>query len=249
MGLTEQAQEFFVYTTLGIVPERMYSNAYKEHFDNLLNDCKDFDSEATDYKWYCAFMCAKAAYNDLCRTLEYKNEFKTSGKKKKVKETAINSICINLVQAIFKDGQTISDSKKLFSVFFNDNELNDQNFTDKGLKKYLKKYKSKDKKHENEQEFHFGQAQKWVNMTLKYLYLLGIVKNPDDLHIPIDNYVLAALNDKYNISSNTVWSQFNYDNYDELYTSYNKVIKPPYINWEHDAWIIQAEKEKGINEK
>lgn len=42
-------------------------------------------------------------------------------------------------------------------------------------------------------EFHIGQAQKWVNMTLKYLYVLV----PDVvepfyrfLHIPLDNYII-----------------------------------------------------------
>ncbi len=46
--------------------------------------------------------------------------------------------------------------------------------------------------------FHYGQAQKWVNMTLKYMMLLGFwnelaEKEPSArrfLHVPIDSYIL-----------------------------------------------------------
>ena len=236
-NLSQQAQEFFVYATLGIVPEWLFNQLNYEEYLPLKHDLK------WDYKKYCTFMCAKAAYNDLCRTLEYKDEYKTTGKKVKVKESAINNICIDLVQAINKDGQTVSDSEKLFSVFFNDKKMDDQI-----LKEYLKEYKSKDKELKNEQKFHFGQTQKWVNMTLKYLYLLGIVENPDNLHIPIDSYILKAMNQKNISIHNKVWSQFSYEDYIELYGLYEKEINEPYINWEHTAWIKQAEIEKGISE-
>lgn len=42
-------------------------------------------------------------------------------------------------------------------------------------------------------EFYIGQAQKWVNMTLKYLYVLvPDVVEPfyNLLHIPLDNYIM-----------------------------------------------------------
>ena len=86
--LNERAQEFFVYATLGIVPERMFGAAYQEHLKKLLNHaCED-----VDYQWYCVFMCAKAAYRDLCRTLEYKEDYRSGGKHVKDKEDAINAI-------------------------------------------------------------------------------------------------------------------------------------------------------------
>ena len=50
----------------------------------------------------------------------------------------------------------------------------------------------------------FGQIQKWINMTIKYLYTLrslGVnsidkyfIEHKDDFHAPIDSYVLKALN-------------------------------------------------------
>lgn len=48
-------------------------------------------------------------------------------------------------------------------------------------------------------ELSFGQAQKWVNMTLKYLFALGesrvkgISKNYEFYHIPIDNIIQEKL--------------------------------------------------------
>ena len=51
-------------------------------------------------------------------------------------------------------------------------------------------------------EFYIGQAQKWVNMTLKYLYVL----EPDVvepfyhlLHIPLDNYIMDIAKKQYGV--------------------------------------------------
>lgn len=70
------------------------------------------------------------------------------------------------------------------------------------------------------QELKVGQAQKWINMTLKYWLLLGdkritgIEKNVRYFHIPIDSYVQKGMFDeKYP----TAWSKI--DNY-ETYMDY-----------------------------
>lgn len=44
-------------------------------------------------------------------------------------------------------------------------------------------------------QFTFGQAQKWVNMTCKYLFIIGetdFVNCFAYLHIPLDNYIFEA---------------------------------------------------------
>ena len=44
--------------------------------------------------------------------------------------------------------------------------------------------------------FTYGQAQKWVNMTLKYLWLLDMLPNglsEAELHVPVDSFILEAL--------------------------------------------------------
>ncbi len=61
----------------------------------------------------------------------------------------------------------------------------------------------------NGERFSYGNAQKWVNMTLKYLYLLGsidvnirkirILDDSDYFHVPIDSYILDAFWEKSTI--------------------------------------------------
>jgi len=48
---------------------------------------------------------------------------------------------------------------------------------------------------------HYGQAQKWINMTLKYLITLSVIssalsdfeRNFEHFHVPIDKYILIDL--------------------------------------------------------
>jgi hypothetical protein len=62
--------------------------------------------------------------------------------------------------------------------------------------------------------FHVGQSQKWINMTLKYLYALGKERHQLSLdnykyfHIPIDNIIQEELNKKHTIKPlNSKWSR------------------------------------------
>ena len=50
----------------------------------------------------------------------------------------------------------------------------------------------------DQKSFYYGQAQKWLNMTLKYMYLLGfwdddLKRFSKVLHVPIDNYIIEAV--------------------------------------------------------
>lgn len=92
----------------------------------------------------------------------------------------------------------------------------------------------------------YGQTQKWINMTIKYLYILeaysfsGVFKF---LHIPLDKYILNIVEDKLKISRPIlVWSRW--DNYDE-YLEYQKLIrdkiKPQVpLRWEFREWLDAA---------
>ena len=49
--------------------------------------------------------------------------------------------------------------------------------------------------------FHIGQAQKWINMTLKYIYLYPVLATSyqniyNYCHIPIDNIILRVLSER-----------------------------------------------------
>ena len=77
-----------------------------------------------------------------------------------------------------------------------------------------------------EQKFTVGQAQKWINMTLKYLHLLDYskVQNVYEFcHVPIDSYMLNITN--YVMSD--VWSKL--DDYNE-YLEYQKWFRNTYPN-------------------
>ncbi len=172
--------------------------------------------------------CVKKAYLDVCRTLRFKEQYKESKENKKEKDEKIKVICRDLTKKIYNNGNLIVDPNELFKFFLKkDNET----IKDFGLKKYLK------------EDFHFGQAQKWVNMTLKYLYLLDFVNGEKmlELHIPIDNYIIEALREDGIKVPEKHWSKWNKKEYDKLL---NNILPEHYLLWEHDNWIRIAEKKK-----
>lgn len=63
--------------------------------------------------------------------------------------------------------------------------------------------------------FTVGQSQKWINMTLKYLYCLSTLNHEkkerlfQDCHIPIDSIVLKNAKKRYDIKMNTLWSKID----------------------------------------
>jgi len=79
-----------------------------------------------------------------------------------------------------------------------------------------------------------GQAQKWINMTLKYLFLIGenyvegISKNYKFFHIPLDSIIQTAMNNKYGIQPIPgAWSQIT--DYDK-YLQYQNAIRTKFPN-------------------
>lgn len=113
-----------------------------------------------------------------------------------------------------------------------------------------------------EESFTIGQAQKWVNMTLKYLWLLdALPKNicEKDLHIPIDSYIIEIAYDNKNKFENALgleekpeesWSKLSkYEDYFKIQKAIRKAIKTNATNktipikWESLAWIEVAKKQ------
>ena len=77
-----------------------------------------------------------------------------------------------------------------------------------------------------QQTFTVGQAQKWINMTFKYLHLLDypqVERVYEYCHIPIDSYMLKITN--YTLSQ--VWSKLN--NYHD-YLEYQQWFRDRYKN-------------------
>lgn len=140
-------------------------------------------------------MCAKRAYLDWNRTIEYE---KVASEKDK--ETFINigyTILIQGISGILEHKEWYGDwSEKNQAVFDTlhsricekiEKAANDQTI-DSVPNTYLLKQKG-------EKRFYYGQAQKWLNMTLKYMELLDLnsVRSIRGLlHVPIDRYILRA---------------------------------------------------------
>lgn len=76
-------------------------------------------------------------------------------------------------------------------------------------------------------KFTCGHAQKWINMSIKYLYMLeadSFNSIFEYLHIPLDNYVFDIARDSLGIAKPKVaWS--SWDNYKEQYLQYQKLIR------------------------
>lgn len=104
--------------------------------------------------------------------------------------------------------------------------------------------------------FTYGLAQKWVNMTLKYLWLLDRLPEgltAKSLHVPIDSFVLKKLQEENvdGISGNDgdtykykgkSWSQLDdYDVYLDIQTKIRKIAGKTFpIEWEGSAWMNVA---------
>jgi hypothetical protein len=87
-------------------------------------------------------------------------------------------------------------------------------------------------------EFHYGQAHKWVNMSMKYLYIIGEYHFDNIfqyLHAPLDNYIFQVAWKEYGIEKPKVaWSRW--DNYQEQYMAYqislrDNVKVPELLRW------------------
>ena len=102
--------------------------------------------------------------------------------------------------------------------------------------------------------FTYGLAQKWVNMTLKYLWLLDML--PEDLtakslHVPIDSFILKKMQedvdeirkdgDTYKYKGKS-WSQLDdYDVYLDIQAKIVQIAGKTFpIEWEGPAWMDVA---------
>lgn len=101
------------------------------------------------------------------------------------------------------------------------------------------------------EQFRVGQAQKWINMTVKYLYLLNsecVKPIISFAHVPLDNYVFAAAMENLALSSDnlTPWSKINdYNVYLNYQIEIRKAVIPlntSPLRWELSYWLAEAKK-------
>ena len=99
-----------------------------------------------------------------------------------------------------------------------------------------------------ENPFTIGLAQKWVNMTIKYVWALGILDEnyEEKIDMPIDGYIINKINkeEKDIDVPNNAWSKWNnfaeYERIQDSLTEELRNIEKTRIRWENDAWIDET---------
>lgn len=213
---------------------------------------------------YIIKKCANRAYLDLCRTLKFTEEYKNN--KVSFSECIIDNIMIKKIKDLLDkfDPSVINTEKFDFDCWHE--KLCEKLNEEANKCEYLVSS-------DNDESFHYGQAQKWVNMTLKYMFITE--KWPECfenikcfLHAPIDNYILEGVwNEKWidvleivNIKEFDVEKKFDSDKFkpwskwnQELYKKFikclrNKVKNQNLIEWETKTWLDVARDKSGSEE-
>lgn len=163
------------------------------------------------------------AYKSLNRTIRFGN---TTGEKR-------NELRQTVVELITKSINELNENEKITKCDFNAWHKNlclsiVDVYNDAGI------------------TFYCGQAQKWVNMTLKFLYILDyhvIHKFFHYCHVPVDNYILDAAERIFGIPKPDVcWSRW--EDYDNEYMTYQNTLcnmiddqfEIP-LRWEFREWL------------
>lgn len=231
MDNKEQLFKFLTYSYFRIVPE------------NLFPEIENEDS----YRDHCIKKVIITAYKDATNQGAYNTLF---SKKLDNRETLLNE----------SDTAQNNSSKYLFErikeLIKNPEQNKFEDWHNNTCKQIVKNYKNV--KRNEESFFTYGNAQKWVNMTMKYLWMLGLLPDgidEDKLHIPLDSFIIDVLkeNEKVTLpftgdnqkSSKKVrgWSQWTKKDYEDFRESISGTKKYT-LKWENDVWIKQAENRK-----
>lgn len=132
-------------------------------------------------------VCADRAYRDMCRTLKFNKQATKKGDFKK----DVSQIIIDRIAGINERNHDYSFEDNSKSVDYKGFDLWHYNTCIEVKERISKDYK--EGVFEDNHSLTVGQIQKWINMTIKYLWVLGKWNDREDyLHIPVDNYILEA---------------------------------------------------------
>ena len=166
---------------------------------------------------------ANRAYRDMCRTIRFEK-----GVSQTVKDDCRTRV-IELIETEIKECNSIDTIEKY------------DKFHDSLCLRIIDCYDN-----QTIAEITYGQAQKWVNMTMKYLCVLyegqcdWLNKIYSFLHIPIDSIILDKAKKEFPNDfsvNNTPWSQLSREEYITIQNKLRAVIKDvALIDWEFKAW-------------
>ena len=173
-------------------------------------------------------LAIKRAYRDMNRTLRTKEH--------QAEWDSLKEDVTKLINDCVKRFVVIEDGRDSYDKWFNEliiSMVNSQIDVDGIILKYK-----------------YGQAQKWVNMTMKYLFIADVPGIADAFyfcHVPIDTYIINAAEEQLNLKRPALpWSQM--DDYKE-YAAYEKQIRMRLGNvapleWELKTWTKMAVSKK-----
>ncbi|OQA49936.1 MAG: hypothetical protein BWY46_00266 [Firmicutes bacterium ADurb.Bin300] len=204
----------------------------------------EISPEALEFLWFLLFgmryeyaknniektllKCARLAYRDFCRTLKYKTDSIAERKE------FVGEICASLVSKITDELFKCSSEEEFDKKH---KEICEWVITEFNEKDILR------------EPFCYGQAQKWLNMTLKNMIVTGFWDKDENfkriknwMHVPVDSNIITKAKIDFQITpENKTWSRWEYDLYIDFQNRIrdgikkNKKYKNP-IDWEFDKW-------------
>ena len=200
-------------------------------------------------------LCARRAYGDLSRTIHYCKSSEWLEKHEKEEENFINAkedfkkiiqeyIAESIVQLLSQN----AESAKVFNKWH------------AGCCTKIKEIADRRTDVIKEKTFSYGQAQKWVNMTLKYMDISGFWDQDTRftglrgmLHVPVDSYIMEAAKKegvslpRKNVNGKSseikTWSKWDDTDYKGFIKELSRVIerkRKSLSDWEDEEWIAEA---------
>ncbi len=204
--------------------------------------------------------CSDFAYRDMCRTITFASDYKES----KEKGSKVNNeIAQNKRDKRDKITEVIK--KQIEQWIKNTPSEEDFNSQHTALcSTIIDEYKGTTDQGDPKNSLYFGQAQKWVNMTLKNLYVysesnrtqLSLKSLLPYMHIPIDSIIMdiAAGSKKCYVDNNTItygikkpkngnnkeicWSKFDETTYKEYQKALTDKIKETHPSIDPIIWEL-----------
>ena len=189
--------------------------------------------------------CCNRAYRDLSRTLDYTHpvsELDSRTWKKEKKEEREAYICAkkkyktDVVDYLITQCKNIPKGEELFNKWHK-----------KACVKIIALAGDEGKLFKTKPTY--GQAQKWVNMTIKNMLVMGLWDMDElksYLHIPLDSFIFERAKQELGVQCPfDSWSGIdNYEEYLDYQNEIKKAVKEKNktaIDWEGPAWIDQSE--------
>ena len=220
-----------------------------------------FDRNSEDFLWYVNFgitkaqasadknaaleKCINIAYEDSCRHIDYlhsiselnamkKNSDCDTAEKFENYKTNFKTKCISIIKNCIQEllSNDNIDYDKWHRSLCTGEDAPDLRLNDipPGLFK-------------NDVGLTIGQRQKWVNMSIKNMLVMGLWDNEllrykDKIHVPIDDRIQAKAKSEGIETVLPAWNNINdYEDYLRFQVELREKVKTPPIIWEWDEWV------------